>query len=177
MQLWVSGARSLAPLLALAACAGPSPAYDGTGGAADDPPRPDRSFEATVERVVDGDTFIARRDGRELRVRLIGIDAPESVMPGVPVECFGREAGRALSRLLAEGVTVQAAYQDGGRRDRFGRQLWDVWLPGGAFVQARLVRRGRAEARAYPPHTEHADRLDRVEQRARATGVGLWGAC
>ena len=72
---------------------------------------------------------------------------------------------------------MRAAYEDGGRRDRFGRDLWDVWLLDGTFVQAELLRIGAAEARAYPPHTEHADRLDRVERRARDARAGLWGAC
>jgi micrococcal nuclease len=132
---------------------------------------------AQVVRVVDGDTFIARRGEREWRVRLIGVDAPESVQPDAPVECFGKRAGRALARLLPVGAKVRAAYQAGGRRDRFGRELWDVWLPGGAFVQTRLVGLGAAEARAYPPQTAHADALDRVERRARAAGAGMWGQC
>lgn len=168
---------ALLTVLASVACGGTSPAYDGKAGADGDPPPPGRAFEATVERVVDGDTFIARRGGRDLRVRLIGIDAPESVQPDAPVECFGPQAGRVLTRLLPSGAKVRAAYQRGGRRDRFGRELWDVWLPGGAFVQARLVRGGVAEARGYPPQADHAGLLDRLEVRARAKRVGLWGEC
>jgi micrococcal nuclease len=160
--------------VALVAVPGQLTAQAGDGGG---PPPPRRSFPAQVVRVVDGDTFVARRGGRELRVRLIGIDAPESVRPEAPVECFGPEAGAALTRMLPAGSTVRAAYQAGGHRDQYGRRLWDVWRPGGAFVQARLVRRGFAEARAYQPQTEHADVLDRVERRARAAGAGLWGAC
>lgn len=163
--------------LVVVACTAPSSSYDGKGGAPGVPPAPARAFEATVVRVVDGDTFIARVAGGERRVRLIGVDAPESVAPGAPVECYGRRAGRVLAGLLPEGSQVRAAYQEGGRRDRFGRDLWDVWLPGGRFVQAGLVRVGAAQARAYPPHTDHADLLDRVEERARAAGAGLWGAC
>lgn len=165
------------PVLALVAGAGLSSSYAGTGAAAGDPPAPPRAFEAQVVRVVDGDTFIARRGGRDLRVRLIGVDAPESVTPNVPVECYGPRASRALTRMLPVGDRVRAAYQGGGRRDRFGRELWDVWLRGGAFVQARLVRRGLAEARAYPPQTDHAERLDAIERRARTATTGLWGAC
>lgn len=161
------------PVLALVAFAGTASAYVGNGA----PSAPPRAFEATVVRVVDGDTVIAHRSGPDLRVRLIGIDAPESVTPNVPMECFGLRAGRKLTRMLPEGTTVRAAYQAGGRRDQFGRELWDVWLPGGAFVQQRLVRGGFAEATAYPPQTGHADLLDRAERRARAAGAGLWGAC
>jgi micrococcal nuclease len=138
---------------------------------------PDRSFRASVERVVDGDTVIALRRGERVRVRLIGVDAPESVRPDHPVECWGRQASRVLTRLLPVGARVRAAYQDGGRRDAYGRDLWDVWLPDGRFVQGALVRRGAAEAVAYRPQVEHAAFLDRVEARARDRGAGLWGAC
>jgi micrococcal nuclease len=110
-------------------------------------------------------------------VRLIGIDAPESVRPEAPVECFGPEAAAALRALLARGTVVRAAYQAGGPVDQFGRQLWDVWLEDGRFVQAELVRRGAAEARVYRPHAQHADVLDRLEEAAREDDIGLHGAC
>jgi len=129
------------PVLALVACTGPSPSYGGDGGADEAAAPPADAFQAQVVRVVDGDTFIARRGGRELRVRLIGVDAPESVRPDAPVECFGTHAGQVLARLLPVGAEVRAAYQSGGEQDQFGRELWDVWLPSGAFVQSRLVRR------------------------------------
>ena len=174
----------LASVLASGACTGPSPAYDGPaqaydgeGPAVGDPRPPGRAFAARVERVVDGDTFVARRSGRRLRVRLIGVDAPESVMPGASVECYGRRAAGALRRILPAGTRVRAAHQPGGRRDRYNRELWDVWLPDGTFVQARLVRVGAATARAYPPHTDHSGALERLERVARADRVGLWRSC
>jgi micrococcal nuclease len=174
--------------VALGACGAPASTYAGAGvapGAAargepapgDHARVPAAAFRATVERVVDGDTFVARRGGRLLRVRLIGIDAPESVQPDAPVECFGREASRVLHRLLPEGSAVRAAYESGGRRDRYGRQLWDVWLPGGRFLQAVLVTKGAAEARVYRPQHRYADLLARLEGRARTEKAGLWGRC
>jgi micrococcal nuclease len=132
---------------------------------------------ATVDRVVDGDTVLASSSGVSRRVRLIGIDAPESVQPDAPVECFGPEAASALARLLPPGARVRAAYEAGGQVDQFGRQLWDVWLADGRFVQAELVRQGAVEARAYRPHTEHADLLERLEDDARSADAGLHGAC
>jgi len=110
-------------------------------------------------------------------VRLIGIDAPESVIPDVPPECYGVRASTVLTRALPVGTRIRAAYQPGGRQDRYGRELWDVWLRDGTFVQGRLVRVGAAEAMAYAPQLEHADRLDAVEARAQRRDAGLWGAC
>ncbi len=165
------------PVLALVACTGLSPSYAGSAAAAGDPAAPARAFTARVERVVDGDTFIAVRLGERLRVRLIGVDAPESVKPGAPVECWGPEASRLLTRLLPVGTRVRAAYQAGGRHDIYGRDLWDVWLPDGRFVQAVLVRRGAADAVAYRPQVRYADRLARIDAVATAAGRGLHGAC
>jgi micrococcal nuclease len=141
------------------------------------PPVPAAAFTATVERAVDGDTFIAVRAGRRLRVRLIGVDAPESVKEGAPVGCFGPEASSHLHGLLRPGVVVRAAYEPGGRTDQFGRELWDVWLPDGRFVQADLVSGGFARAHAYRPQHEQADYLARVQRAAKAARVGLWSAC
>lgn len=157
----------------LAGCASAEvsePSGAGAGG-------PAGAFSATVERVVDGDTFLARRSGKRLRVRLIGVDAPESVRPDAPVECGGRDASVLLARLLPAGTRVRAAYEAGGRRDRFGRELWDVWLADGRFLQAVLVRHGAVEAVAYEPHVEYAGELAGIEARARADRRGLWGSC
>jgi micrococcal nuclease len=141
------------------------------------PEPPGDAFGATVERVVDGDTFVAVRDGRRVRVRLIGVDAPESVKPDAPVECYGREASALLTRLLPGGGEVRAAYQTEQHRDPNGRDLWDVWLPDGRFLQAVLVRDGAADARRYRPQVAHAEYLDSVERLARESGEGLHGAC
>ncbi len=161
------------PVLAIVACAGPSASYAATAGVK----APDRSFTARVERVVDGDTFIAVRRGERLRVRLIGVDSPESVKPGAPVECWGPESSKVLTRLLPVGTQVRGAYQAGGRHDIYGRDLWDVWLPDGRFLQAVLVRKGSADAVAYRPQVAHAVYLSRLDDLATAAGRGLHGAC
>jgi micrococcal nuclease len=176
---WRTVVAGVAVALVLASCAGSSTSgglVPGPAGGSDSG-EPADAFRATVVRVVDGDTFLARRDGRELRVRLIGVDAPESVKPDSPVECYGRAASRVLHDLLPEGAVVRGAYEQGGETDQFGRQLWDVWLPDGRFLQAVLVRRGAVEARLYRPQHEYADLLARLEGRARAERRGLWGSC
>lgn len=174
---WRVVVTGVAAALLSVACTVAAPAYVGSGPVPGDPRPPGRAFDARVERVVDGDTLIATRAGRDLRVRLIGIDAPESVIPNVPPECYGVRASTVLTRTLPVGTRIRAAYQPGGRQDRYGRELWDVWLRDGSFVQSRLVRVGAAEAVAYAPHLEHADRLDEVESRAYRLDLGLWGAC
>jgi micrococcal nuclease len=160
-------------VLALVGCGPASASFAATTA----PTAPGRAFTARVDRVVDGDTFIAVRRGELVRVRLIGVDAPESVRPGYPVECWGHEASAVLTRLLPAGTRVTAAYQDGGKRDQYGRDLWDVWLPDGRFLQGVLVRKGATESYPYRPQVAHAAYLETVETRARARDVGLWGHC
>lgn len=123
-----------------------------------------------VNRVVDGDTIIVSGVGR---VRLIGVDTPESVDPRRPVEFFGKEAG-AFTRRLVDGKRVRLEY-DWERTDRYGRTLAYVYLPDGTFVNAEIIRRGYGHAYTRFPF-EHLDRFRQFEREARQAGRGLWGA-
>jgi micrococcal nuclease len=127
-----------------------------------------------VDRVVDGDTVEVLIDGRREDVRLIGIDTPESVEPGMPVECFGPQASH-FTRRLAEGRRVRLVF-GAERRDRYGRLLAYVHL-GPTFVNAVLVRRGLARTLTIPPNDRYAPLLRGLELAAARAGRGLWGAC
>jgi micrococcal nuclease len=154
---------------------GVAPAVD--PGAVPSPAVPGDAFAARVDRVVDGDTFLATVAGSRgpVRVRVIGVDTPETVKPGTPVRCFGPQASAFTKRLLPEGTVVRAAHEPGGDVDAFGRQLWDVWLPDGRFLESVLVAAGAARAYPYPPQTEHAALLEDLAVAARQAGRGLWG--
>ena len=150
----------------------------GCGG--DDPgPAPGAVAEARVARVVDGDTVLVRVGGAERRVRLLGVDAPESVTPDRPVECYGPQAGAAARALMPRGVRVGLATDPSqGDEDRFGRLLAEVTVAGEAVtVNERLVRQGAAEVF----HGDGRGRLQPVlraaEREARSARRGLWGAC
>src|SRR5262245_48650750 len=82
--------------------------------------------DATIVRVVDGDTVEARLGGEVEDVRLIGIDTPETVKPGAPVECFGPQASHFAHRLL-EGRRVRLVF-GAERRDPYGRLLAYLYL-------------------------------------------------
>jgi micrococcal nuclease len=129
---------------------------------------------ALVTRAVDGDTVEVRVDGTEEDVRYIGVDTPESVAPGQPVECFGREAA-SFNRRLVEGRSVRLVY-DRERRDRYGRLLAYVYLRR-ELVNETLLRRGLARTLTIPPNDRFAERFDRIEQAAGSRGRGLWSAC
>jgi micrococcal nuclease len=125
-------------------------------------------------RVVDGDTIEVRLGGKAEDVRLIGVDTPETVKPGTPVQCFGPRASH-FTKLLLEGRTVRLAFGV-ERRDVYGRLLAYVHL-GRRFVEAMLVRRGLARSLTIPPNDRFAPLLRRLELRAARAGRGLWGAC
>ena len=129
---------------------------------------------APVVDVVDGDTIEVLVDGAEEDLRYIGVDTPESVAPGQPVECFGREASE-LNRRLVEGETVRVVF-DAERRDHYGRLLAYVFV-GPTFVNAELVRRGYATTLTIPPNDSRAALFDRLEQQAGNEGLGLWSVC
>ncbi|HEX8050435.1 MAG TPA: thermonuclease family protein [Solirubrobacterales bacterium] len=137
----------------------------------DDPPG---SAHAYVTRVVDGDTVEVRLGGKVEDVRYIGVDTPETVKPGEPVQCFGPQAS-AFNHRLVEGRRVKLVF-DVQRRDVYGRLLAYVYL-GKRFVSAELVRRGLARTLTIPPDDRFAGRLKRLEMAAARAGRGLWGAC
>jgi len=139
-----------------------------------DPPASDGADEAVVTRVVDGDTVEVEFDGRELDVRLIGIDTPETVKPGEPVECFGPEASAYTERQL-EGRTVRLEF-DVERLDPFDRTLAYVWVGDDLFNET-LVRQGYALVTTFPPNVMYVERFHDAQRLAREEGLGLWSAC
>lgn len=132
------------------------------------------SAVARVVRVIDGDTIEARIGDRVEDVRLIGVDTPETVKPGVPVQCFGERASHFTKRLL-EGRRVRLV-PGVEPRDVYGRLLAYVRL-GHRFVEAMLVRRGLARTLTIPPNDRYAPLLHRIARRAALAGRGLWGDC
>ncbi|MGH2924829.1 MAG: thermonuclease family protein [Solirubrobacterales bacterium] len=155
----------LAGMVALAGCG---------GGDSSDPTPTAGSVEAQVVRVVDGDTIVASVEGADQYVRYIGIDTPETVKPGTPVQCFGERASAENHRLV-DGHTVRLVF-DQERRDVYGRLLAYVFA-GSRFVNATLVRDGYARTLTIAPNTAHASLFDRLAGRAGQAGRGLWGRC
>jgi micrococcal nuclease len=124
---------------------------------------------ATIERVVDGDTVVLSDIGK---ARLIGVDTPE-VYGGV--ECYGRAASRFAKRVL-DGQRVRWRY-DSEKRDRYDRALVYLWLEDGRFFNSMLVREGYAQPLTIAPNVEYADRFVADGRVARRSGRGLWRAC
>ncbi|MBE0478403.1 thermonuclease family protein [Candidatus Aerophobetes bacterium] len=121
-----------------------------------------------VSRVIDGDTIVL--DNGE-RVRLIGVDAPETNHPEIPVQRFGEEATEFL-RQFAEGFECTLEYEPGNIRDQYGRLLAYVFV-GDRLANAELIRRGYAYAYTRFPFHRQADFIA-LEREARQHQSGLW---
>lgn len=161
--------------MALAACAALTSCGSGSGphGQLDASTLP-HTLRARVIRAVDGDTALVRVEGHAEYVRYIGVDTPETVKPGVPVQCGGPRAS-AYDHRVVDGRTVRLVF-DRERRDDYGRLLAYVHTRG-RFVNAELVRHGLARPLPYAPNTAHAALFARLADRAGRRGRGLWGRC
>ena len=127
----------------------------------------------TVLRVVDGDTLVVRIGARSERVRLIGVDTPESVDPRRPVQYYGKEASE-FTRGLTEGKRVVLRGEAGSAdRDKYGRLLRYVFLPDGTLLNAEIVRQGYGHAYVRFPFARMKE-FRALERQARDRGLGLW---
>jgi micrococcal nuclease len=126
----------------------------------------------TVTRVVDGDTIIIDMDGAEERVRLIGVDTPESVHPDESRNVPYGEIASKFTKERLEGRKVEIEL-DTQERDRYGRILAYVYIDGEMFNKA-LLSEGHAQISTYPPNVRYVDEFTLLQQEARNSGAGLW---
>lgn len=138
---------------------------------------PPTSNPPVVAEVIDGDTIIVDFTGSRERIRLLGVDTPETSDPNRPVQCFGREATDFVSELLPQGTPVRVE-RDTQARDHFGRLLLYVYrAEDDLFVNHELLRHGYADLAIYAPNDAHEDLLDAAYTSARTQVTGLWRAC
>lgn len=128
----------------------------------------------TVTKVSDGDTFwVTHPSGKEEKIRLIGINSPESRKTGnKDVEFFGKEASAyAKQLLLNKRVRLEFDVQ---KYDRYKRTLAYAYLESGTMVNAHLVKQGYARVATYPPNVRYQEQLQKLEREARSARRGLW---
>jgi len=141
------------------------------------PPSPESAEFGEVEWVVDGDTVDLIVQGEQERVRLIGIDTPESVSRDTPIQCFGAEASTALKGLLPVGTQVRVV-RDEEPRDRFGRLLLYVYrAEDDLFINEWLVANGYADTLFFEPNTTYRSSFTDLRDMARDAPLGLWAQC
>ncbi len=184
-------ALALALVLVVGGCGAGGATPGSTGGSAAGPTTPatpapipgapDRptgtTQDATLVRVVDGDTIRVMVGGVEERVRSIGIDTPElNTSSAATPDPYAEAATDANARLLAGGRLVLE--KDVSERDHYERLLRNVWIErDGAWtlVNLALVAEGYAQVSTYPPDVKYVDVLLAAGRAAREAGRGLWG--
>ena len=137
---------------------------------------------AVVTHVVDGDTIDVEIGGRTERVRLIGIDTPETKKPNTPIECWGPEASAFTASLLPEGIEIRIERDIVGRDD-YGRLLGYVHLSDASdttpdtFVNLEIIEQGFARPLTIEPNSTFARDFAAAASRAERADLGMWGAC
>ncbi|MBE0448226.1 MAG: thermonuclease family protein [Actinobacteria bacterium] len=144
---------------------------------------PINTIEALVVRVVDGDTIQITLNGKKEKVRLIGVDTPETKHPSKPVEAYGKQAEEyTRSKLSGRTVFLELDVQE---RDKYGRVLAYVWLTQPSKISdseirakmfnAHLLLDGYAQLATYPPNVKYVDHFTKYQVEARNADRGLWG--
>lgn len=127
----------------------------------------------TVISVIDGDTFKISYNGEETKVRLIGIDTPESVHPDKTKNTsYGKEASN-YTKSLIEGKNIKLEF-DVSKTDKYGRLLAYVYLENGEMLNEKLIKDGYAQVATYAPNVKYVDRFKAIQEESRKNRVGFW---
>ena len=143
--------------------------------------------KTTVTRVIDGDVIQIIYGGVEKRVRLIGIDAPESRIDRKALKDanmseddidaiveMGAKAKAYVNSLIKRGVFITIEF-DVKEIDRYGRLLCYVYLSNGKMLNEEIVKAGYANVKAIPPNVKYEDRFLDAFKYAQEAKRGLWG--
>jgi endonuclease YncB( thermonuclease family) len=136
---------------------------------------------ARATGVTDGDTISVKLYGQVQSVRLIGVDTPETVAPGLPVGCFGKKASSYTKEALTGRVVRLEMPRVGDSEDAYGRTLAYVYFDADKdgshdhLFNEDLIARGLARTTTFP-HT-YLREFERLREDAEARGAGLWSAC
>ena len=140
---------------------------------------PDSGWQ--VSRIVDGDTIVVTRGSERQKVRLLGIDTPESVRPDSPVECFGPEASDFATGVLQGRAVTLESDPTQGEMDDYGRRLAYVWYVDAAgkavLFNVQTIAAGMAREYTYEAPYMRRDAFIAAQQEARSANRGLWLAC
>ncbi|MFD2924759.1 thermonuclease family protein [Halobacillus naozhouensis] len=126
---------------------------------------------ATVTRVVDGDTLEVTMNGKTEDVRLLLIDTPETVHPSKPVQPFGPEASQFVKeKLTGEKVRIEVGKEE---RDHYGRLLAYVYF-NGETIQEKLLQKGLARTAYLYNDLTMLDEFHEAQKPARTAKIGVW---
>ncbi|MBC1333443.1 thermonuclease family protein [Listeria booriae] len=136
---------------------------------------PENTVPVTLDRVVDGDTLSIKFEGDSTskKLRLLLVDTPESVKPGVAVQPYAKEASNYMKTLM-QGAKLQLEYDEGGATDKYGRILAYLYADG-KNVNEIMVRKGFARvAYIYKPNTRYVKQLQEAQSKAKQEKLNIW---
>lgn len=128
-----------------------------------------------TDKIVDGDTFwVLNHTGQKLKVRLIGIDAPETRNAFKKRKHpFGLASKEYLDDMLTQNPCIKLTF-DVDSLDQYGRTLAYAYLSDGTMINEQLIRNGYAVLMTVPPNIMFEEIFYDAQQTARANKVGLW---
>lgn len=129
-----------------------------------------------IVEVYDGDTIAVDMNGKREKVRMIGVDTPETHDPRKAVQCFGENASNYTHKLLQGKEVRLEADPTNQNRDRYDRLLRYVYLPDNTLVNAEIIRQGYGFAYTSFPF-QKSDEFKELQRQAQETNAGLWGGC
>lgn len=128
----------------------------------------------TVIKVIDGDTIAVLQNGAELKIRIIGINTPESVDPRRGVQCFGKEAATIAKEQLLNREVLLESDPSQDAQDKYGRLLRFVWIDDNTDFGAWMIENGYAYEYTYDTPHKNQEKYRTLQQTAAQEKKGLW---
>ena len=142
---------------------------------------PEGSEEASVERVVDGDTMkLKLKNSNEvITLRLLLVDTPESVKPGVDPQPYAIEASNFAKEVLQVNETVYIEYDSGSKTDRYNRYLGYLWYyskenNSWQMFNKIIIEKGFARVGYIYSQKKHLDTLNEAQDKAKKNKLNIW---
>ncbi len=131
-------------------------------------------YEVKFIKKVDGDTIKVKFNNKNLTVRYLNIDTPETVKPNTPVQKYGKEASEFNENILKNAKKVELEFDVNKKFDKYNRALAYVYADG-KLVQEELLKEGLAEIKyVYAPDTRYLKRLKKAQNEAKSNKKNLW---
>lgn len=130
----------------------------------------------SVTHFVDGDTIVVSMNGKDEKVRFVGVDTPETHKPNTPVQCYGPAASAYTKTTIGTQKVRLVSDSLSSDRDRYNRLLRYVYLPDGSNLNEKLIQTGHAFYYPYFPFTK-SEQFLADQDKAMAAHLGLWGNC
>jgi micrococcal nuclease len=134
---------------------------------------PDQNLNQVIN-VVDGDTIDVDINGKEERLRMIGVNTPETVDPRRTVECFGKEASNKTKELLSGKSVYLESDATQGDRDKYGRLLRYIFMEDGTNYNYWLISNGYAFEYTYNLPYKYQSEFKNAQEFAEINKLGLW---